>query len=279
MPNLNTSIMSAVPFVLPPLPEQRAIARILGTLDDKIELNRKMNETLEAMARALFKSWFVDFDPVRAKVEGRAPNGMDVETANLFPNEFVESELGDIPKGWLVRNISDILSLEYGKALKEADRQPGDALVFGSNGVVGRHSKALVHGRGIVVGRKGNPGIVKWAPSDFFVIDTAFFVQAKEPLGLRFLFHHLDGLNLARLSADSAVPGVNRNAIYAQQIVVPQPKPIESFENIVESWGRAAEGRERESATLARLRDSLLPRLLSGELDVSAASREVEGAA
>jgi len=83
----------------PPLPEQRAIARILGTLDDKIELNRRMNETLEAMARALFKSWFVDFDPVRAKAEGREPAGMDAETAALFPDSFEETELGEVPKG------------------------------------------------------------------------------------------------------------------------------------------------------------------------------------
>lgn len=100
MPKLTQANMNRVPVMAPPLAQQRAIARILGALDDKIELNRKMNATLEAMARALFKSWFVDFDPVRAKAEGRAPSGMDAETAKLFPSEFVDSELGPIPKGW-----------------------------------------------------------------------------------------------------------------------------------------------------------------------------------
>jgi type I restriction enzyme, S subunit len=99
MPNLNTSILAACPFVVPSLPAQRAIAHILGTLDDKIELNRRMNETLEAMARVLFKSWFVDFDPVRAKAEGRAP-GLPKPIADLFPDRFEDSELGEIPEGW-----------------------------------------------------------------------------------------------------------------------------------------------------------------------------------
>jgi type I restriction enzyme S subunit len=90
---------------LPPLPEQRAIAHILGTLDDKIELNRRTNETLEAMARALFKSWFVDFDPVHAKKAGRKPEGLDAETAALFPDDFEDSEMGKIPRGWRVTRV------------------------------------------------------------------------------------------------------------------------------------------------------------------------------
>ena len=93
---------------LPPLSEQKAIAHILSSLDDKIELNRQMNETLEAMARAIFKSWFVDFDPVRAKMEGRQPAGMDAATADLFPDEFEESSLGLIPKGWKVKKLGDL---------------------------------------------------------------------------------------------------------------------------------------------------------------------------
>jgi len=98
-------------ITLPPLPEQRAIAHILGTLDDKIELNRRMNETLEGIARALFKSWFVDFDPVRAKAQGRQPAGMDAETAALFPDGFEDSPLGEIPRGWRVGKIGEVAAL------------------------------------------------------------------------------------------------------------------------------------------------------------------------
>ncbi len=99
---------------LPPLSEQKAIAHILGSLDDKIELNRKMNETLEEMARAIFKSWFVDFDPVKAKAEGRQPEGMDAETAKLFPDSFEDSELGMIPKGWKVGTIGNEVDVSGG---------------------------------------------------------------------------------------------------------------------------------------------------------------------
>ena len=139
---------------LPDLSEQRAIAHILGTLDDKIELNRRMNETLEEMARVLFKSWFVDFDPVRAKMEGR-DTGLPPDVAALFPDRLVESELGEIPEGWAVKELGECIELAYGKALKADDRKGGSIPVYGSNGQVGWHDKKLVAGPGIVVGRKG----------------------------------------------------------------------------------------------------------------------------
>ncbi len=111
-------------FALPPLAEQKAIAAVLGALDDKIELNRRMNATLEAMARALFQSWFVDFDPVRAKLDGRQPPGLDPATAALFPNEFEDSELGHIPKGWEVVSLQSLASIRGGKQLPTEDCLP-----------------------------------------------------------------------------------------------------------------------------------------------------------
>ncbi len=114
--------MSGIQTLVAPPAEQRAIAHILGTLDDKIELNRRMSQTIEAMARALFKSWFVDFDPVRAKVEGRQPEGMDAETAALFPDRFEDSEMGPIPRGWRVAPLEEIASVRGGKQLPTADR-------------------------------------------------------------------------------------------------------------------------------------------------------------
>src|SRR5690606_5493274 len=115
---------------LPPLSEQREIARILGSLDDKIELNRRMNETLEATARAIFKSWFVDFDPVRAKAEGRQPEGMDAETAALFPDSFEESELGLIPKGWRVGRLSETIQIIGGGTPKTSVQEYWDGDIF-----------------------------------------------------------------------------------------------------------------------------------------------------
>ena len=119
MPKLTQGSMNRIPVPLPPLPEQRAIAHILGTLDDKIELNRRMNKTLEDMARALFKSWFVDFDPVRAKMEGRwrpgeSLPGLPAEHYDLFPDRLVDSELGEIPEGWGVRPLGEVVEVVGG---------------------------------------------------------------------------------------------------------------------------------------------------------------------
>ncbi|MEO0487922.1 MAG: restriction endonuclease subunit S, partial [Cyanobacteria bacterium J06659_2] len=118
MPNLNTSILSALPFVITALDEQEGIAHILGTLDDKIELNQQMNRTLEGIARALFKSWFIDFDPVRAKLDSRQPSGMDAETAALFPDAFEDSAIGSIPKGWRASNLEEIAEVVMGASPK-----------------------------------------------------------------------------------------------------------------------------------------------------------------
>ena len=131
MPSLNTKILSDVPVIYPPLPEQRSIAHILGTLDDKIEMNQRMNETLEEMARALFKSWFVDFDPVRAKMEGRWRSGkslpgLPAEHYDLFPDRLVPSELGEIPEGWEVGVLANEIQLLSGGTPKTSIREYWD---------------------------------------------------------------------------------------------------------------------------------------------------------
>lgn len=113
-----------LPIPLPSISEQRAMAHILGTLDDKIELNRRMNETLEALGWALFKSWFVDFDPVRAKMEGRQPTGMDEETAALFPDSFEDSAMGEVPKGWIVVPLPDVIAVNPRRSLSKGQLAP-----------------------------------------------------------------------------------------------------------------------------------------------------------
>ncbi|MCK5243661.1 MAG: restriction endonuclease subunit S, partial [Desulfobacterales bacterium] len=223
--------IAAFKFLLPTHDEQRAIAHILGSFDDKIELNRQMNRTLEAMAQAIFKSWFVDFDPVRAKAEGRDP-GLPKEIADLFPNSFENSELGEIPKGWKVSTIGDILELAYGKALKVTNRRPGTVPVYGSNGRVGWHDEKLAQCPGIVVGRKDNPGIVTWVPTDFFPINTTFYVDPKDSAhSILFLFYALQGQNLPSLGANSAVLGLNRNMAHMNQWVIPPAEIVRAFDD------------------------------------------------
>jgi type I restriction enzyme, S subunit len=224
VPKTNLAYLRTFPILLPPLSEQHSIAHILGTLDDKIDLNQHINDTLEGIAQALFKSWFVDFDPVIAKAEGQKPEGMDDATIDLFPSAFTESILGPIPEGWEISSLGDFIELAYGRALKADGRNEGFVPVYGSNGQIGWHDAALAKGPGIVVGRKGNPGTVIYVHEDFFPIDTTFFVIPSQRVpSIIFLYMLMERLSLPGLSADSAVPGLNRNAAYSAQCILPMP--------------------------------------------------------
>jgi len=234
------------------------------------------NRSLEATAQTIFKSWFVDFDPVRAKAEGREPDGMDADTAALFPCEFEETPLGSVPCGWGVVNLGELAEFAYGKPLKAENRNGGTVPVMGSNGRVGWHDEALVRGPGIVVGRKGNPGTVTWVDSDFFPIDTTFFVRPRNlARGLHILKNQLDLLNLPDLSADSAVPGLNREMAYQTKLANPPKFIANLFEDIVGPLAAKAAQNEGLVATLAELRDTLLPRLISGKLRVPEIRRKL----
>ena len=269
---LTKGMLESLQIPLPPLTQQRLIARILGTLDDKIELNRRMNETLEQMARTLFKSWFVDFDPVRAKMDGRwqlgeSLPGLPADMYELFPDRLIASELGEIPDGWQVKPLEDCIDLAYGKSLKADVRNPGNVPVFGSNGPVGWHDQRLVEGPGIVVGRKGNPGTVSWCQSDFFPIDTTFYVVPKSGhLNLHFLFYALTGQGLPAIAADSAVPGLNRNLAYMNQQLVPDETVVEHFGGIASAIFTRRHQLDEESRAVATQRDTLLPELVSGKI-------------
>jgi type I restriction enzyme, S subunit len=230
VPIINKTDFSDLEIKLPAIEEQNRIASILSAFDEKIELNQRMNETLESIARVVFKSWFVDFDPVHAKMAGEDFPLPD-EVMALFPDELVESELGMIPKGWEVGKLGDYLTFEYGKSLPKKKRNKGDIPVYGSNGIIGEHNKKLVSGPGVIIGRKGNPGIVSWSFDDYFCIDTTFYCLTKLPL--EFSYFLLASLNLSRLSADSAVPGLNRNIAYLESILIPDISVINYFSTSV----------------------------------------------
>ena len=225
-----------------------------------------MNQTLEEMARAIFQDWFVDFGPVRAKLEGREPY-LPPELWDLFPDRMADSELGEVPEGWVVRNLGELVELAYGKALKSGDRNGGSIPVYGSNGQIGWHDEKLVDGPGIVVGRKGNPGVVTWAHSDFYPIDTAFYVVPRNSdQNLSFLFFALIDQDLSSVSADSAVPGLNRNLAYMNLQVVPNTAVLDAFTGYTSRIFARCLDLEQESSTLVVQRDALLPKLVSGEL-------------
>lgn len=245
----NAKVLGNFVVSLPSINIQNSVVQQLENLDDKIALNREMNKTLEAMAQAIFKSWFVDFEPFK---EG----------------EFVESELGMIPKGWEVKSIGDIIELAYGKALGKEIRQDGNIPVYGSGGITGFHNEALVKAPGIIVGRKGTVGSVYWASNDFYPIDTVFYVKPKQELSLYWIYEVLRTMDIKQFSADSAVPGVNRNVIQAQIVVVSNIETMQKFDNHIKSYIDLIDQNQKQIETLSTLRDTLLPKLLSGEIEV-----------
>jgi type I restriction enzyme S subunit len=212
----------------------------------------------------------VDFDPVRAKVEGRQPAGMDAETAALFPDGFEEVDGREVPRGWGVETLGNVIDLAYGEPLKQENRQGGIIPVYGSNGQIGWHDEKLVDGPGIIVGRKGNPGIIHWSATDFFPIDTTFYVVPKMcDFSLYYLHQDLQRQDLPSLGADSAVPGLNRNMAYISTIIVPPSPILKKFDEIVKSLYEMIQNNEQQSRTFAQIRDALLPKLMSGEINIS----------
>lgn len=266
--------LRTIEIPLPPLHEQLAIAHILGRLDDKIELNRRMNETLEEMAQALFNSWFIQFDPVRAKMEGR-DTGLPKHLADLFPNRLVDSELGEIPEGWKIRKIENLLELVYGKSLPAGKRRPGNIAVYGSGGQIGMHDTVLVGGPAVIVGRKGTVGSVYWEDGPIFPIDTVFYVVPR--IGsLLFAYHLLISLPLHDMNTDSAVPGLNRNNAYQIGFALPTSGLLSAFETLVSSlWKRRALNLE-VTKRLKQSQNLLLPELISGRMRFKDFEKDIE---
>ena len=268
---LNMPVILGLPVPSFPRREQDDIAELLGMLDDKIELNRQMNQVLEETARAIFDAWFVSFEPLKAKQAGaHSFNTMPQHVFDHLPVTLVGGEYGMLPQGWVVSTVGTVCEFNYGKALKADDRHQGQVPVYGSNGRVGWHDTSLVQGPGIVVGRKGNPGTVLWVSNDFYPIDTTFYVTPRSTaVNLPYLRYALENLRLSNFAADSAVPGLNRNIAYSLPIVLPDTDCMEGFAQIYLAYAAKMESNDRQSRTLAEIRDTLLPKLISGEISVS----------
>ncbi len=274
MPKLTQGNLNRIQLPCPPRVAQRQIVGVLGALDDRIALLREINATLEAIVQALFKSWFVDFDPVRAKQQGLAPAGLDEATAALFPDGFEVLAPTRCPLGWRVGTVEDLLELAYGKALKATDRIVGDVPVYGSGGLTGFHNQALIDGPGLIVGRKGTIGTLYWEDRPFYPIDTVFYVRSRVPL--TFCFHQLAMLGLNEMNTDGAVPGLNRNNVYRLQVIIPPRAALDAFDDAANALRQRVICNQQQAQTLATLRDTLLPRLISGQLRLPEAEALVE---
>lgn len=297
---LSGSTLKQIIIKLPPLAEQRAIAHILGTLDDKIELNRRMSHTLEEMARALFKAWFVDFEPVRAKMEGRwrrgeSLPGLPAHLYDLFPDRLVDSQLGEIPEGWEVRKLSDLCSTQYGYTASAMDEAVGpkflrvtdinkrnwiewESVPYCSISDDEKPRYVLSIGD-IVVARMADPGKAAIIEEDIDAVFASYLVRLKtESLAQAyFVYGFLKSETYREYSkgaiSGSVQAGMNAKVIVNVDLVVPASKVMDVYLNIILPLRKEIVQNLRESRTLAALRDALLPRLVRGEIRVKDAEK------
>jgi type I restriction enzyme, S subunit len=293
-PQLPIRDISRIELPVPPLETQKKIAHILGTLDDKIELNRRTNETLEAMARAIFKSWFVDFDPVKAKAEGKKPFGMEDETAALFPSEFEDSELGPIPKGWRVGNLGDVSKVVGGYAFKSQDfvthghpvvkiKNITESLtvdlsdvdyvspdtVFQIDKFQLNHGALVMAMTGATVGKFGF--IVR--TEDFLppVLNQRVALFEPKIAGIEFVLGALITTDcysqIVSRAEGSAQPNISTDGIESSSFVMPSILLQCAYSQIIQPFLKLWLNKIRENSALAQTRDILLPKLLSVELD------------
>ncbi len=295
---LTKAMIESLSISAPHLLEQRAIAHILGTLDDKIELNRRMNATLEAVARALFKDWFVDFGPVRAKMEGHEPY-LPREVWDLFPDRLVESELGEIPEGWETQSLSALLVIIGGGTPKTSVTEywdgdipwfsvvdtpaTGDVFIIATEksiteqGLAGSSARLIPKGTAIISAR-GTVGNLAIAGREMTFNQSCYGLRGAEGVGDYFVYLTAQQMvdQLKSMAHGSVFSTITRQTFEAIQRPVPPAAILRAFERSVAAWFEAILSNVEESRTLAQLRDTLLSKLISGELRVPAAQTQIE---
>ena len=233
MPSINTKLLGEVEVVCPEIEEQRKIADILSKIDDKIEENLKINENLQQQAQAIYCDMFI---------------------TNVNPS-------------WQLGRLSDLITVRYGKDHKKlAD---GIYPVYGSGGIMRYVEKPLYDKESVLIPRKGTLNNVMYVNKPFWSVDTMFFTEMKLPNVAKFVFHFVKSKDLASLNTGSAVPSMTTDILNAMELSIPDANTFYKFENIVAPLYQAMQQNTQESSKLAELRDSLLPRLMSGEIDVT----------
>ena len=242
IPHFKKSDFDKLEIPLPPRPLQEIIGKTYFDLCNKIDLLHRQNKTLEAMAETLFRQWFIE----------------------------------EAKEDWEDGTLDQLIDLKYGKALKQEDRSGSGYPVVASSGIVGFHNNYLVKGPGIVIGRKGTLGKVYFMEDNFYPIDTSYFIETKTSgSNLIFEYYLLKSLDFANMNSDSAVPGLNRNIALGTQIQVPPEELILSFNGTAQPWFSKIHSNTKQIQTLEKLRDTLLPKLMSGEARVQYQTEEV----
>ncbi|NAX39630.1 restriction endonuclease subunit S, partial [Vibrio sp. V26_P1S5P106] len=260
----------------PPLIIQEKIVDFIRAIDRKHTNNSSVNQTLEEMAQAIFKSWFVDFDPVKAKMNGEQPEGMDTATASLFPEKLVESELGLIPEGWGVGELSKLFELHRGFDLPKSKRQDGEYPVYAAGGYHGTHNEFKMEPPGIITGRSGVIGNVYLSLDKYWPLNTTLYVREFRACGPYYAYHLLRSLDLKSLNSGSAVPSLNRNFVHSTNVFHPDSDVLAKFEEIVTPLFEKMVANNEQNKSLSKLRDTLLPKLLSGEIELGQAQELAE---
>ena len=299
---IRQSELRQVSLNLPPLAEQKRIAEVLGAMDDKIELNRRMNATLDATARALFKSWFVDFDPVREKIEGKQPFGMEASTATLFPDSFKDSELGAIPKGWSIIPLGDIADFDKGLSYKgEGLAEDGGMPMVNLGCFSGRglfnadrikrytgefRDRHMVHSGDLVIANTdmtqnrviiGSPALIpkSYGEREFLFTHHVFAVRFKPNYEIwrRFVYFTLLKPEFREIaegfSTGTTVLALPRDGLMNYSICLPPLPLLNKFEEQTEPLLAQMDAHLQQSRTLTQLRDILLPQLLNGTINLS----------
>lgn len=302
---IKQSELRKIEVALPRLSEQRAIAHILGTLDDKIELNRKQNKTLEAMARALFKAWFVDFEPVRAKLEGRWQRGQSLpglpaHLYDVFPDQLVQSELGEIPEGWVAGSFADAVDIVGGGTPKTSVSEywggeipwfsvvdtPAASDVFvvqteksiTQAGLNGSSTRLISKGTTIISAR-GTVGNLAIAGCNMTFNQSCYALEGRNGSGSYFVFLSAQRMvaQLKSMAHGSVFSTITRQTFEAVRAVHPPESVLHQFEKSVASLLDPILRNVNESRSLALLRDTLLPKLISGELRITGVECSLEG--
>ena len=282
MPRADWGYLSTWEIPIPPIYQQRKIASILGAFDDKIAVNQRINATLEAMARALFQSWFVDFDPVREKLDGKNPKFLDEATAKLFPNAFQESELGHIPKGWRAGTLSEGFNITMGQSPPgNTYNELGDGLPFyqGCTDFGFRFPKRRIYCtapnrtakvRDTLVSVRAPVGDINMAKEDCCIGRGVAAVRHKSGAS-SFTYYAIANLypDFAKFEAEGTVFGsINKDSFEKLPFVIPPASIVSAFERLAEPLDEQIRILVEQSHTLANIRDALLPKLLNGELSV-----------
>ena len=246
--NLNAQQIKDFGIPYRELKEQKAIANILSSFDDKIALNQRINDNLEQQAEALYKSWFVDFEPFKG-------------------GKFVDSELGKIPEGWEVGNLKELVTVKYGKDHKKLN--DGKIPVYGSGGIMRYVDDFLYFGESVLIPRKGTLNNVFYVNEHFWSVDTMFYTEMQHKNIAKYIYFFVLSQNLASMNAGSAVPSMTTDILNSLKCIIAPLDIMNKFEIIQAPIFEIMQGKREEIQRLSQIRDSLLPKLMSGELKIS----------